>query len=160
MISNGATAINRAIRLVFDHEKDHPSRWAAVSSIAAKIGCTAQSLNEWVKKAEVDSGVRAGVPAEMAERLKALERENRRLQRECDRQQALVRMAERSLGISAPAVAKPPAKGKEDLKNGGPKRRQRRPSVRALQVVRDLRSEDGPEAPESGVAESAAEVSS
>jgi transposase-like protein len=48
----------RAVRLVFEHEKDHPSRWAAVSSIAAKIGCTAQSLNEWVKKAEVDSGVR------------------------------------------------------------------------------------------------------
>jgi transposase len=69
----------RAVRLVFDHEKDHPSRWAAVSSIAAKIGCTAQSLNEWVKKAEVDSGVRAGVPAEMAERLRALERENREL---------------------------------------------------------------------------------
>jgi hypothetical protein len=101
-----------------------------------------------------------GPRVNLSRQLAALERENRRLQRECDRQQALVRMAERSLGISAPAVAKPPAKGKEDLKNGGPKRRQRRPSVRALQVVRDLRSEDGPEAPESGVAESAAEVSS
>jgi transposase-like protein len=69
----------RAVRLVFDHEKEHRSRWAAVSSIAAKIGCTAQSLNEWVKKAEVDSGVRAGISTEMAERLKALERENREL---------------------------------------------------------------------------------
>jgi transposase len=69
----------RAVRLVFEHEKDHPSRWAAVSSIAVKIGCTAQSLNEWVKKAEIDSGVRTGVPAETAERLKALERENREL---------------------------------------------------------------------------------
>ena len=69
----------RAVRLVFEHEKDHPSRWAAVSSIAAKIGCTAQSLNGWVKKAEVDSGVRGGVPTEIAERLKALERENREL---------------------------------------------------------------------------------
>lgn len=55
------------------------SRWAAVTSIATKIGCTAQSLNEWVKKAEVDSGVRAGLPTEVAEKLKALERENREL---------------------------------------------------------------------------------
>ncbi|WP_246661442.1 transposase, partial [Rhizobium sp. MHM7A] len=47
----------RAVRMVFDHEGEHASRWAAVSSIAAKIGCTAQTLNEWVKKAEVDKGV-------------------------------------------------------------------------------------------------------
>ena len=69
----------RAVRIVLDHEHDHPSRWSAVSSVAAKIGCTAQTLNEWVKKTEVDSGVRAGVPSEVAEKLKALERENREL---------------------------------------------------------------------------------
>ena len=57
----------------FRGEKDHSSRWATVASIAAKIGCTAQSLNEWVKRAEVDNGVRGGVPTEIAERLKALE---------------------------------------------------------------------------------------
>jgi transposase len=69
----------RAVRLVLDHEGQHPSRWAAISSIAAKIGCTAQTLSDWLKKAEVDSGARAGVPSEVAERLKALERENREL---------------------------------------------------------------------------------
>ncbi|MCR4282592.1 MAG: IS3 family transposase [Bauldia sp.] len=69
----------RAVRLVLDHQGEHTSRWAAVSSIAAKIGCTSQTLHEWVKKAERDSGVRAGVPSDVAEKVKALERENREL---------------------------------------------------------------------------------
>ncbi len=69
----------RAVRMVLDHEGEHASRWSAVSSIAAKIGCTAQTLHEWVKKAERDTGARAGVATDVATKLKALERENREL---------------------------------------------------------------------------------
>ena len=69
----------RAVRMVVDHERDYPSRWAAVVSIAGKIGCVPQTLYEWVKKAEVDGGKRAGVPTEVADKVKALEREVREL---------------------------------------------------------------------------------
>lgn len=72
-----------------------------------------------------------------------LERENRRLQRECDRQQALVRAAKRSLGLALPAAAKTTAKAKEQPQgsNGSPRRRKRRPTVRALKAARTLRAE-------------------
>ena len=69
----------RAVRMVLDHQGDYPSRWAAIESVAQKIGCAPQSLHEWARKTEVDSGKRAGVPTDTAEKMKALERENREL---------------------------------------------------------------------------------
>src|SRR3984885_11214801 len=68
-----------AVRLVFEHEKDHSSRWATVTSIAAKIGCTAQTLHQWVGRAERDSGRQPGLTREMAAKPKPLERKTREL---------------------------------------------------------------------------------
>lgn len=69
----------RAVRLVLDNQGQHESRWSAILSISSKIGCAPQTLNVWVKKAEVDRGDRTGITTEMAEKMKALERENREL---------------------------------------------------------------------------------
>ena len=68
----------RAVRMVREHVKDHASQWAAISSIAAKIGC-AQTLHNWVAQAERDRGERAGVTTDERERMKALEREVKEL---------------------------------------------------------------------------------
>src|SRR3546814_9661452 len=71
----------RAVRLVQEHRDEYRSLWAAVESIAPKIGCTPTTLLDWIKRTEVDRGVRPGVTTEERERIKALERENRELRR-------------------------------------------------------------------------------
>ncbi len=71
----------RAVRMVFDHQREYPSQWQAVVSIATKIGCTPETLRKWVRRAEVDSGRREGVTSDERARIKELERENRELRR-------------------------------------------------------------------------------
>ena len=69
----------RAVRLVLDQGGDHASQWAAIGSIAGKIGCTAETLRKWVRQAERDTGQRAGPTTQDRDRIKALEREVREL---------------------------------------------------------------------------------
>jgi transposase len=71
----------RAVRLVFEHQGEYESQWAAIESIAGKMGCTAETLRKWVRQAERDHGKRAGLSSAERERLKELERENRELKR-------------------------------------------------------------------------------
>lgn len=71
----------RAVRMVQEHRGDYPSLWATIESIAPKIGCVPQTLNDWVRKHEIDSGMRDGVTTAERDRLKALEREVKELRR-------------------------------------------------------------------------------
>ena len=72
---------DRAAQMVLDHEGEYDSQWAAITSIAEKIGCTPETLRKWVRRAETDTGRRPGLTTEERERLKALEKENRELRR-------------------------------------------------------------------------------
>ena len=71
----------RAVRLVFEQEKEYASQWSAMCSVAAKIGCTAETLRSWVRRVETEQGQRAGMTTDDRGRLKALERENKELRR-------------------------------------------------------------------------------
>ncbi len=71
----------RAVRLVFEHAPEYDSQWAAIASIATKIGCSAETLRHWVRQVERDEGRRPGLTTEERGRLQALERENRELKR-------------------------------------------------------------------------------
>jgi transposase len=71
----------RAVRMVLEHRGQYPSLWAAIESIAPKIGCAPQTLNEWVKRHQIDIGAKDGVTTSDLQRLKELERENKELRR-------------------------------------------------------------------------------
>ncbi len=71
----------RAVRMVQEHRGEYPSQWAAIESIAPKIGCVPQTLLEWVKRHEIDSGARDGITTSELQRLKELERENKELRK-------------------------------------------------------------------------------
>ncbi len=71
----------RAVRMVFELQREYPSQWQAIVSIASKIGCTAETLRNWIRRAEVDTGRRAGVTSDERSRIKEFERENRELRR-------------------------------------------------------------------------------
>ncbi|MFB9068496.1 IS3 family transposase [Pseudofulvimonas gallinarii] len=92
----------RAVRLVHEHRAEYPSLWAAIESIAPKIGCVPQTLLTWVQRHEIDSGVRSGVTTAETKRVKELERENRELRRANE----ILKLAS---GFFRPGGARPPA---------------------------------------------------
>ena len=71
----------RAVRMVFEHQGEHPSQWAAICSIAAKFGISHETLRNWVRRTEADEGLRPGLTSGERERLKTLEREVKELRR-------------------------------------------------------------------------------
>jgi transposase-like protein len=87
--------------MVLDHEKDHLSRWVAGIRIATNIGSAGQTLHEWVKKVEVHSGMRAGMPSDVVDQIKALKCENRELRQASEiRRKASAYFAMAELGLS------------------------------------------------------------
>ncbi|MBW8462598.1 IS3 family transposase [Acidovorax sp.] len=98
----------RAVRLVQEHRGEYPSLWAAIESIAPKIGCVPQTLHEWIKRAEVDAGKREGVTTSEAQRVKDLEREVKELRRANE----ILKLAS---AFFAPGGARPPTQVLNDF---------------------------------------------
>ena len=71
----------RAVRMVIEHAEEYPSEWAAMTSVAGKLGMTPETLRKWVRRAQIDGGIRPGLTTDERARLKALEKENRELRR-------------------------------------------------------------------------------
>ena len=71
----------RAVRMVLESERDYPSQWQAIQSVASKIGCSPDSLKAWLKRVQIDAGEVPGITTEEHEWMKALEKENRELRR-------------------------------------------------------------------------------
>ena len=94
----------RAVRMVLEHQSAHDSQWAAMGSIAEKIGCTSETLRKWVRQAERDQGRRPGLTSAERERLKALERENRELRRAGDAGHLCVCEPGQNLSVQVVAV--------------------------------------------------------
>jgi transposase len=80
-MSSAPEVRERAVRLVIEHQGEHSSQWAAINSIAVKIGCTPETLRKWVRRTERDQGIRGGMTTSDRDRLKELERDNRELKR-------------------------------------------------------------------------------
>ena len=105
--SFSAEVRERAVRLVREHQGDYSSEWAAISSIAAKIGCTAESLRRWIRQTERDEGRREGLTTDERARLKALERENRELRQGCGDQPRNPSASEEKAKMGGCAVQSP-----------------------------------------------------
>ena len=97
----------RAVRLVREHRREHHSEWAAITSIATKLGATPETVRHWVWRAEVDDGRRVGVTTEERERIRQLERENRELRRANEILKAASAFFARELDPRLPGREKP-----------------------------------------------------